>query len=114
MCTTYVPTKPTTKEIFHTIPKGINFGMYDTIPATITGDGKLPKKIKTFEAANLDPMLLLNIKTRFHYTKPTPVQMCALPVVAAKRDLMACAQTGSGKTVRTLFTIHLFIFRAGF
>ena len=41
----------------------------------------------------------MNIQ-RAKYTKPTPVQKYALPAVLSKRDLMACAQTGSGKTVR--------------
>jgi len=29
------------------------------------------------------------------YTKPTPVQKYAIPVVLKGRDLMACAQTGA-------------------
>lgn len=32
------------------------------------------------------------------YTKPTPVQLQAIPIVLKGRDLLACAQTGTGKT----------------
>ncbi len=32
------------------------------------------------------------------YTKPTPIQQGAIPHILAGRDLLGCAQTGTGKT----------------
>src|SRR5688572_32708387 len=32
------------------------------------------------------------------YTKPTPIQEKAIPVLLERKDLLGCAQTGTGKT----------------
>merc|ERR1711981_1182461 len=57
-----------------------------------------------FESMGLRPHLLENI-TKSGYKRPTPIQKTAIPCIMAKRDLMGCAQTGSGKTAAFLLPI---------
>jgi ATP-dependent RNA helicase RhlE len=51
----------------------------------------------TFLDFGFSPELLRAVADR-NYTVPTPVQEKAIPHVMAGRDLMGCAQTGTGKT----------------
>ncbi|XP_076160936.1 ATP-dependent RNA helicase vasa isoform X2 [Ptiloglossa arizonensis] len=78
------------------VAMGINFDKYDNIEVKVSGENE-PMPIESFEAAGLRNIVLENIK-KSGYTKPTPVQKHALPIILNNRDLMACAQTGSGKT----------------
>ena len=39
------------------------------------------------------------------YTNPTPIQERAIPVILQKRDLLGCAQTGTGKTAAFVIPI---------
>lgn len=55
---------------------------------------------QTFDEAGLCESLNKNVM-KSGYVKPTPVQKYGIPIISAGRDLMACAQTGSGKTART-------------
>ena len=51
----------------------------------------------TFSDFGLHPDVLKAV-TAAGYTKPTPIQAQAIPVVMAGHDVMAAAQTGTGKT----------------
>ncbi|KAK4441033.1 DEAD-box ATP-dependent RNA helicase 37 [Sesamum alatum] len=82
---------------------GINFDAYEDIPVETSGKN-VPPPVNTFAEIDLGEALNLNIR-RCKYVKPTPVQRHAIPISLSGRDLMACAQTGSGKTAAFCFPI---------
>ncbi len=51
----------------------------------------------SFESLNLHPSILRAVEEA-GYTTPTPIQAQAIPEVISGRDLLASAQTGTGKT----------------
>lgn len=126
--TPYIPPEPTDdeSEVFRQgCTSGIHFEEYDKIPInvwvlvcilwclinqnciciTLKVSGEhCPPAINTFADAQLSPFLMQNVY-KSGYNRPTPVQKTAIPVILAKRDLMACAQTGSGKTAAFLLPI---------
>jgi ATP-dependent RNA helicase RhlE len=53
--------------------------------------------IQSFTELNLIEPILKAVAAE-GYTKPTPIQAQAIPKILAKGDLLACAQTGTGKT----------------
>ena len=51
----------------------------------------------TFEALQLMPVILKNVHTA-GYDTPTPIQRATIPLVMSGKDVLGCAQTGTGKT----------------
>ncbi|MDO8986773.1 MAG: DEAD/DEAH box helicase, partial [Coriobacteriia bacterium] len=51
----------------------------------------------SFDKLGLDDRLLA-AATSMGYTQPTPIQRDAIPIVLEGRDVVGCAQTGTGKT----------------
>ncbi len=52
----------------------------------------------SFENLNLIEPILRALKAE-GYTQPTPIQQQAIPVLLERKDLLGCAQTGTGKTL---------------
>jgi ATP-dependent RNA helicase RhlE len=63
----------------------------------------------SFENLNLIEPILKALKTE-GYTTPTPIQAQAIPIILQHKDLLGCAQTGTGKTaafaIPTLQLLH--------
>ena len=53
--------------------------------------------VATFDQFELRPEILAGVKAA-GFTVPSPIQLQAIPVVLAGGDLIAQAQTGTGKT----------------
>ncbi|XP_059478693.1 uncharacterized protein LOC132198595 [Neocloeon triangulifer] len=101
----YIPPDVSTdeKDLFEGYSAGINFDKYEKIKVEVNGDGS-PPAIDDFKTCDLRGVLVENV-LKAKYTKPTPVQKYAIPIIKNGRDLMACAQTGSGKTAAFLLPI---------
>ena len=65
-----------------------------------------------FSQVSMTPVMKGNIELA-RYDRPTPVQKNSIPVITARRDLMSCAQTGSGKTAAFLIPILNRIYEDG-
>jgi ATP-dependent RNA helicase DDX3X len=94
---------------------GINFEQYEAIPVTRASAGgcqvteaevpplvdfaSLGPKLPSFVSRNLTG------RDRMKYSVPTPIQKHTIPLALQGHDVMACAQTGSGKTVAFLLPV---------
>ncbi|RYP66816.1 hypothetical protein DL771_007614 [Monosporascus sp. 5C6A] len=84
-------------------PQGINFAQITEINVTQEGLKRI-QPIQTFETAGLHPAMLRNVQL-CGYRIPTPIQKYCVPAIKMGYDLIAIAQTGSGKTAAYLIPI---------
>lgn len=66
----------------------------------------------TFSEFNLEPKILEGLAS-MGFNNPTPVQQQAIPFVLENKDLIACAQTGTGKTAAYLLPVISKIISSG-
>lgn len=98
-------------ELFAGMNSGINFDKYEEIPVEATGQD-CPPPISLFADLKLHPWIEENIRLS-GYGRPTPVQKYSIPTLMNNRDLMSCAQTGSGKTAAFLVPLINNVLQAG-
>lgn len=96
-------------------PTGINFDAYCKIKVERSGrEADEAKTITMFsDLAEKLPNFLKNNIVRMRYKKPTPIQAHSIPVALSGRDVMCCAQTGSGKTCAFLLPVISELTQAG-
>lgn len=58
----------------------------------------VPRPISSFEEAGFPQYLMTSIRAQ-GFSSPTPIQCQAWPMALTGRDVVAIAQTGSGKTI---------------
>ncbi|XP_024635995.1 ATP-dependent RNA helicase DBP2 isoform X2 [Medicago truncatula] len=75
------------------------------LDVTVSSDSlAAPAPIESFNDMCLHPSIMKDIA--YHdYTRPTSIQAQAMPIALSGRDLLGCAETGSGKTAA--FTIPM-------
>ncbi|KAI1259857.1 P-loop containing nucleoside triphosphate hydrolase protein [Xylariaceae sp. FL1019] len=84
-------------------PQGINFNKIDSIDVHQEGMERIVP-ITHFKDAGLHPAMLKNVELA-GYKMPTPIQRYCIPAIKMGYDLIAIAQTGSGKTAAYLVPI---------
>ncbi|PQE03534.1 hypothetical protein CJF31_00012079 [Rutstroemia sp. NJR-2017a BVV2] len=85
------------------VRQGLSFDKIAELTVVQEGTVKI-EPIRKFEDAGLHPVMLQNVKLA-GYNVPTPIQQYCLPAVKKGHDIVACAQTGSGKTAAFLIPI---------
>jgi len=58
----------------------------------------IPRPVHDWNEVALDPKLLKAIQEKVGYSKPSLIQMVAIPIGLQQRDIIGIAETGSGKT----------------
>src|ERR1700745_795972 len=72
-------------------------------PATITSSPN-QKEFMDFSQLGLAPAQLSACES-LGYNEPTPIQRQVIPVIPSGRDVIGCAETGTGKTAAFLLPI---------
>ncbi|KAG0335364.1 hypothetical protein BG004_008485 [Podila humilis] len=83
---------------------GVMFSDLAKSEVAIKGEPEGFKLVDNFKDIGLHPTIVENI-AKMEFNAPTPIQKNTIPLILQGYDVMACAQTGSGKTGAFLIPI---------
>ncbi|KAG0562769.1 hypothetical protein KC19_9G170100 [Ceratodon purpureus] len=69
---------------------------------------RIPRPMRNWAEGALSPELLRAVQ-KVGYTKPSPIQMAAIPIGLQQRDVIGIAETGSGKTAAFVLPMLTYI-----
>lgn len=69
---------------------------------------RIPRPMRNWAEGALSPELLKAVQ-KVGYTKPSPIQMAAIPIGLQQRDVIGIAETGSGKTAAFVLPMLTYI-----
>lgn len=80
-----------------------NLNRFEGIQVTVSDD-MFTTPLGSFEEAGLGEDLMSKV-VKMKYHQPTPIQKYCMPIIMAGKDLIACSQTGSGKSAAFILPI---------
>jgi ATP-dependent RNA helicase DDX3X len=105
----HVPVERFPRELCRLVVSNVRFVLFVQVE---TSGRDVPAPAFSFDSLNLGKVLTRNVEFN-NYSKPTPVQQYSIPISMAGRDIMACAQTGSGKTAAFTFPVLYCLLKKG-
>ncbi|XP_022649951.1 probable ATP-dependent RNA helicase vasa-like isoform X2 [Varroa destructor] len=101
---TYVPGLGSVTEMMSELCYGNgNIQRFDQDKVTVS-DAAFAVPLQSFDEIGFCPVLLEKVN-RLGYATLTPIQRFSIPVIMAGKDLIACSQTGSGKSAAFILPI---------
>ncbi|KAH7657596.1 ATP-dependent RNA helicase DDX5/DBP2 protein [Dioscorea alata] len=94
----FQPWRPSDRVLSLTLEQIEEVRMRLNVDVTVATDSPpAPAPVESFTDMGLHSSIMKDIALH-EYTRPTPIQAQAMPVALSGRDLLGCAETGSGKT----------------
>ncbi|KNH05563.1 RNA helicase [Perkinsela sp. CCAP 1560/4] len=90
-----------------------DFGIHVNSPKRNSQTNLIPVPLRCWEEGNIPAKILDFLRSSLCISQPSPIQMQAIPIILSGRDLVARAETGSGKSISFILPILMRIAHDG-